>query len=113
MENQTTLATVLNAINKAQKPSDQPIPPKTWAEAVAQCQLAPLSQPQIPTGSHTILIRMEEKEDKEKVKKSTNKEILQDLNHLGVIAVKKLESGDVRIFTITKGVQETLSSDLA
>jgi hypothetical protein len=56
---------------------------------------------------------MEEKEDKEKVKKSTNKEILQDLNHPGVIAVKKLESGDVRIFTVAKGVQETLNSDLA
>jgi hypothetical protein len=84
-----------------------------WAQAVAQCQPALPSQPQIPTGSHTILIRMEEKEDKEKVKKSTNKEILQDLNHPGVIAVKKLESGDVRIFTVAKGVQETLSSDLA
>jgi hypothetical protein len=55
---------------------------------------------------------MVEKEDKEKVKKSINKEILQDLNYRGVIAVKKLESGNVRIFTIIKGVQETLSSDL-
>jgi hypothetical protein len=30
-----------------------------------------------------------------------------------VIAVKKLESSDVRIFTVAKGVQETLTSDLA
>jgi hypothetical protein len=41
MENQTTLATILNAINKTQKPSDQPTPLRTWAQAVAQCQPAP------------------------------------------------------------------------
>jgi hypothetical protein len=58
-----------------------------------------------------ILVRMQGKEDWEKVKKSTNKEILQGFSHLGVIAVKKLESGDVRIFTATKGTKDTLTAD--
>ena len=54
---------------------------------------------------------MGEKEDQEKVKGSTNNEILQKFSHPGVIAVKKLESGDVRVFAATKGAKDTLTQD--
>ena len=71
------------------------------------------SPPPIPTESHVILVRMGEKEDQEKVKKSTNKEILQGFSHPGVIAVKKLESRDVRVFIAIKSVKDTLTTNPA
>jgi hypothetical protein len=72
-----------------------------------------LSPLPIPTESHVILVRMGEREDQEKVKKCTNKEILQGFSHLGVIAVKKLESGDIRVFVVIKSVKNTLTTDPA
>ena len=69
------------------------------------------SPPPIPTESHAFIVRMGEKEDQEKVKGSTNNEILQRFSHPGVIAVKKLESGDVRVFAATRGAKDTLTQD--
>jgi predicted Zn-ribbon and HTH transcriptional regulator len=115
-ENQTThnnLSTILIALNNNLKTTTHSPPPKTWAQAASQGQLAMPSPPPIPTESHVILVRMGEKEDQEKVKKSTNKEILQGLSHPGVIAVKKLESGDVRVFVATKSAKDTLTTDPA
>jgi hypothetical protein len=109
----TTLSTILTTLNNQQKTLHHPQSPKTWAQAASQGQLAMPSPPPIPTESHVILVRMEEKEDQEKVKKCTNKEILQGFSHPGVIAVKKLESGDVRVFAVTKSAKDTLTTDPA
>lgn len=109
----TTLSTILTTLNNQQKTLNHPQSPKTWAQAASQGQLAMPSPLPIPTESHVILVRMGEKEDQEKVKKCTNKEILQGFSHPGVIAVKKLESGDVRVFAVTKSAKDTLTTDPA
>ena len=78
-ENQTThdnLSTILTALNNNLKTTTHSPLPKTWAQAASQGQLAMPSLPPIPTESHVILVRMGAEEDQEKVKKSTNKEIL-------------------------------------
>jgi hypothetical protein len=111
-ETTTTITTVLTATNNIPKTQNNNSPPlKTWAQAASHSYLATPSPPPIPTESHVILVRMEEKEDQEKVKAKTNKEILQGISHPGVIAVKKLESGDIRIFTVTKGTKDAFTLD--
>jgi hypothetical protein len=76
-ETTTTITTVLTAINNIPKTqNNNSPPPKTWAQAASHSYLVTLSLPPIPTEGHVILIRMEEKEDQEKVKAKTNKEIL-------------------------------------
>jgi hypothetical protein len=111
-ETTTTITTILTAINNIPKTSNNNSQPlKTWAQAASHSHLATPSPSPIPTESHVILVRMEEKEDQEKVKAKTNKEILQGISHPGVIAVKKLESGDIRIFAATKGTKDALTLD--
>jgi len=55
--------------------------------------------PSIPTESNILTMRMEREEDRTEIGGKTNQEILGELNNLQVIAVKKLESGDIRVFT--------------
>jgi len=57
-----------------------------------------LRPPLTPIESNTLTIRIERDKDRTKIRGKTNKEILDELNNPQVIAVKKLESGGIRIF---------------
>ena len=46
------------------------------------------------------------------MKSLTNQEIMQGLKDPGVIAVRKLESGDLRVFAVSKHAKEKLASNL-
>jgi len=79
--------------------SQQPTPTaNTWAQVAAQHQPTVPRPPPTPIESNTLTIRIERDEDRTKIRGKTNKEILDELNNPQVIAVKKLESGDIRIF---------------
>ena len=64
----------------------------------------------MPTESHMIVVRMGQG-DQEKVKSKTSQEILGEIKEPGAVAVKKLESGDLRIFTISRAAKERMSQD--
>ena len=57
-----------------------------------------------------IVVRMGQG-DQEKVKSKTSQEILGEIKEPGAVAVKKLESGDLRIFTISRAAKERMSQD--
>jgi len=64
-----------------------------------------------PIESNTITIRIEREEDRTKIRAKTNKEILEELSNPQVIAVKRLESGDIRIFAGSGAVKAELLED--
>ena len=92
--------------------SQQPTPTaNTWAQVAAQHQPTVPRPPPTPIESNTLIIRIERDEDRTKIRGKTNKEILDELNNPQVIAVKKLESGDIRIFAGSGAAKARLLED--
>jgi len=83
----------------------------TWAQVAAQHQPAVPRPPQTPIESNTLTMRIEREEDRTKIRGKTNKEILEELDNAQVIPVKKLESGDIRIFAGSGAAKARLLED--
>lgn len=110
-QHHTTLQTVLQAVQTNHQNNKTQEAPKTWAQIIHQSQAATPTPPPTPRDSHVILVRITSHKEKEQMKEKTNQEILQDIKDPGAIAVKKLESGDIRVFTASKLTKERLSTD--
>lgn len=83
----------------------------TWAQVATQHQPTLPRPLPTPIESNTITIRIEREEDRTKIRAKTNKEILEELGNPQVIAVKRLESGDIRIFAGSGAAKAKLLED--
>ena len=91
--------------------------PKTWTQTAAfpQSQRTPVHihpMKTAPPESHHTIIRIREQKDKEEILKRSNTELVKDLKDPAIIAVKKLDSGDIRVFTNSKNAKEKISQNL-
>ena len=68
----------------------------------------------ILTESYVLVLRLDKK-DEEETKDKTNREILTDLRNQKprILAVKKLQSRDIRVFTALQTERDRLLEDIA
>jgi len=67
----------------------------------------------IPAESYVLVLRLG-KEDQEEIKDKTNREVLTDLRNQKprILAARKLQSGDIRVFTALQMERDRLLKDL-
>ena len=85
-------------------------PPKSWAQ-VAQAARPPRSQPNQPTECHTISVKVTSPEERTQIQTLPYKSLVEKINQPGVIAVKRMASGDIKVFTASKSTADHMRTD--
>ena len=86
-------------------------PQKTWAQTAAPSVDSTLPRPQAPIQSHVVKITIKDPKERAEITKIPYKTVVEKIGQPGIVGVKRLDSGDLYIYTNQAQTQASLKAN--
>ena len=88
-------------------------PQKTWAQTAAPSAESALPRPQAPIQSHVVKITITDPRERAEIKTLPYKAVVEKIGQPGIVGIKRLDSGDLHIYTNQAQAQASLKANTA